>query len=242
MLTRGRTTRVGAHMAAARPRRALGAASQANVHTRLNPGVFLFCAFLYLQLPLTFEIAAGVGTPARRRAWVPGARARPHTHTHGIWALPPRVGGGGGQPRCAGWRSAALSLTAVQYAVDIYFAYSTLNTTGSSNVYLVANLLLYLTINMAGLCSAYLNELNSRSFFLRGTYGGGIASSTLGGSCGPHHSRACARCPPHRAVSYVSAATVRQPAGPRDHPRAVRADPVLDPAATVRAWHGRRRA
>ena len=29
---------------------------------QINPGVFVFCAFLYLQLPLTFEVAAAVGT------------------------------------------------------------------------------------------------------------------------------------------------------------------------------------
>ena len=37
------------------------AARQTNAQNRLNPGVFVFCAYLYLQLPLTFEIAAAVG-------------------------------------------------------------------------------------------------------------------------------------------------------------------------------------
>jgi len=64
--------------------------------------------------------------------------------------------------------TAALPFTLLQLALDIYYGFSMLST-GTSKLYLVANCLLYLSINVIGLLSSYLNELNARSFFLRGT-------------------------------------------------------------------------
>ena len=45
----------------------LGWGLQLQESAQINPGVFVFCALLYLQLPLTFEIAAAIGTPAHTR-------------------------------------------------------------------------------------------------------------------------------------------------------------------------------
>jgi len=71
-------------------------------------------------------------------------------------------------PRRVAAGAAALPFTLLQLALDIYYGFSML-ATETSKLYLVANCLLYLSINVIGLLSSYLNELNARSFFLRGT-------------------------------------------------------------------------